>query len=152
MPKLPNSASIPSARSTPRPRPTSDARSPMTSDSRITDPSICRRDAPIVRSVANSRVRCATVIENVLKMTNAPTKRAIAREREQEVAEDRRELVDLVDCVRGLGGRAHDLGFCRECGLDGRDELVLGESFLAPRPRSRRTGPRDREAPAPPGW
>ena len=49
----------------------------MTSDSRITEPRICRRDAPIVRSVANSRVRCATVIENVLKMTNAPTKRAM---------------------------------------------------------------------------
>ena len=32
----------------------------------------------MVRSVANSRVRCATVIENVLKMTNAPTKSAIA--------------------------------------------------------------------------
>jgi hypothetical protein len=31
-----------------------------------------------VRSVASSRVRCATVIESVLKMTKAPTKRAIA--------------------------------------------------------------------------
>ena len=50
----------------------------MTSDSRITEPRIWRREAPIVRSVANSRVRCATVIENVLKMTNAPTKSAIA--------------------------------------------------------------------------
>ena len=30
-----------------------------------------------MRSVANSRVRCATVIESVLKMTNAPTKSAI---------------------------------------------------------------------------
>ena len=29
-----------------------------------------------MRSVANSRVRCATVIERVLKMTKAPTKRA----------------------------------------------------------------------------
>ena len=68
----------------------------MTSDSRITEPSTCRRDAPIVRSVANSRVRWATVIEKVLKMTNAPTKSAIAAEREQEVAEDRRELAHLV--------------------------------------------------------
>ena len=55
----------------------SDARSPMTSDSRITEPRTWRRDAPIVRSVANSRVRWATVIENVLKMTNAPTKSAM---------------------------------------------------------------------------
>jgi hypothetical protein len=30
-----------------------------------------------VRSVANSRVRWATVIENVLKMTNAPTNSAM---------------------------------------------------------------------------
>ena len=56
----------------------SDARNPMTSDSRITEPRICRREAPIVRSVANSRVRWATVIEKVLKMTNAPTKSAMA--------------------------------------------------------------------------
>ena len=76
-PSARNSPSIPSASNTPSPRPTSDARSPMTRDSRITEPRICRRDAPIVRSVANSRVRCATVIENVLKITNAPTKSAI---------------------------------------------------------------------------
>ncbi len=31
------------------------------------------RDAPSVRSSPNSRVRWATVIENVLKMMNAPT-------------------------------------------------------------------------------
>ena len=49
----------------------------MTSDSRVTVVRIWRREAPIVRSVANSRVRWATVIENVLKMTNAPTNRAI---------------------------------------------------------------------------
>ena len=49
----------------------------MTSASRITEPRICRRDAPIVRSVANSRTRWATVIESVLKMTKAPTKRAM---------------------------------------------------------------------------
>ena len=50
----------------------------MTSASSATEPSSCRREAPIVRSVANSRMRCATVIDSVLKMTKAPTKRAIA--------------------------------------------------------------------------
>ncbi len=55
----------------------SEATKPMTSDSRITAASTCRRDAPIVRKVANSRVLCATVIEKVLKMTNAPTKSAM---------------------------------------------------------------------------
>ena len=43
----------------------------------MTEPSTCRRDAPTVRSVANSRVRWATVIDSVLKITNAPTNRAM---------------------------------------------------------------------------
>ena len=58
-------------------RPMTDAMKPITSASTITEVSTCRRDAPIVRSVANSRVRWATVIESVLKMTNAPTKSAM---------------------------------------------------------------------------
>ena len=37
----------------------------------------CLREAPSVRSVANSRVRCATVIDRVLKITNAPTRSAM---------------------------------------------------------------------------
>ena len=37
-------------------------------------------------SVANSRMRCATVIESVLKMTNAPDEERDRAEREQEVA------------------------------------------------------------------
>ena len=49
----------------------------MTSASIVTEVRSCRLDAPIVRSVANSRIRCDTVIESVLKMTNAPTKSAI---------------------------------------------------------------------------
>jgi hypothetical protein len=51
-----------------------DATSPVTTASRITEPRICRRDAPIIRSRPNSFVRCATVIPSVLKMMNAPTK------------------------------------------------------------------------------
>jgi hypothetical protein len=38
--------------------------------------STCRLEAPSVRKVANSRVRCAMVIESELAMTNAPTKSA----------------------------------------------------------------------------
>ena len=67
----------PTARPRPQKRPTIEAANPITSASTITDPRICRRDAPIIRSVANSRVRCATVIDSVLKMTNAPTKSAM---------------------------------------------------------------------------
>ena len=36
-----------------------------------------RREAPSVRSVANSRERWATVIESVLRITNAPTNSAM---------------------------------------------------------------------------
>ena len=37
----------------------------------------CRRLAPSARSSASSRVRWATMIENVLKMMNAPTNSAM---------------------------------------------------------------------------
>ena len=53
-------------------------------------PRTWRRDAPSVRSVASSRVRCAIVIESELTITNAPTKSAISAEREQEVAQEAR--------------------------------------------------------------
>ena len=46
--------------------PAAEAIRPMMNASPITLPRIWRRDAPIVRSIANSRVRWATVIENVL--------------------------------------------------------------------------------------
>ncbi len=70
-------ASSPFASARPRNRPTTEAMKPMTNASSRTDRSTCRREAPSVRSVANSRVRWATVIERVLKITNDPTKSAI---------------------------------------------------------------------------
>ena len=72
------SASSPFASARPRKSPTTDASRPTTSDSARTDTSTCRRDAPIVRSIASSRVRCAIVIESVFTITNAPTKSAIS--------------------------------------------------------------------------
>ena len=63
--------------SRPSAAPTTVAARPIRNASSTTERSTWRRDAPIVRSSANSRVRCATVIENVLKMMNAPTKSAI---------------------------------------------------------------------------
>ncbi len=65
-------------RTKPSPSPNSEARAPITALSSSTERSTCRREAPRVRSVANSRVRWATVIEMVLKMTNAPTNSASA--------------------------------------------------------------------------
>ena len=47
-----------------------------TSDSAITERSTCRREAPSVRSSANSRVRWATVTVKVLKMRKPPTSSA----------------------------------------------------------------------------
>ena len=58
--------------------PTTEASSPITRPSITTERMTCLREAPSVRSVANSRVRCATVIDSVLKITNAPTNSAIA--------------------------------------------------------------------------
>ena len=49
------------------------ANSPMTNASTITVVRIWRRLAPSVRSIANSRVRWATVIEKVLKIRKAAT-------------------------------------------------------------------------------
>ena len=70
------SLSSPTASPKPRKRPVTAASAPTISASPSTESITWRRDAPIVRSVASSRIRCATVIEIVLKMTNAPTKSA----------------------------------------------------------------------------
>ena len=66
----------PLPRARPRKRPTTDATRPITSASRMTERSTCRLEAPIVRRVANSRVRCAIVIESEFAITKAPTKSA----------------------------------------------------------------------------
>ena len=86
-PIAPNSATMPLAMPDARararsPRPAGRSRSPRATTERMT----CLREAPSVRSVANSRVRWATVIDSVLKITNAPTSSAMRAEAEQEVA------------------------------------------------------------------
>ena len=52
----------------PRPAtmPTIEASTPMANASSMTERMTCRREAPIVRSIASSRERWATVIESVL--------------------------------------------------------------------------------------
>ena len=67
----------PTAASTPSPRPTIEAAIPTSAASPSTDRNTCRRLAPTIRSSASSRVRWPTVIENVLKIVNAPTNREI---------------------------------------------------------------------------
>jgi hypothetical protein len=76
-PTASKSAFSPRARRKPRKSPITDAITPITSASTMTEPSTCRREPPIVRIVANSRVRWAIVIESVFAITNDPTKSAI---------------------------------------------------------------------------
>ena len=72
-----NSAIMPFESPRPSTSPITEASRPITMPSSTTERRTCLRDAPSVRSVANSRVRCATVIDSVLKMTNAPTSSAM---------------------------------------------------------------------------
>ena len=67
----------PLASASPRKSPTTEASVPIARDSISTENRTWRRDAPSVRSVANSRVRCAIVIEREFAITKAPTKSAI---------------------------------------------------------------------------
>ena len=76
-PRAASMALRPPATKTPAASPSSDATRPTPSASRRTEPRTCRRLAPRARSRACSRVRWATVIENVLKIMNPPTSRAM---------------------------------------------------------------------------
>ena len=76
IPNATNSAFIPLAIPMPMNRPITEASRPTTRPSSTTERSTWRREAPSVRSVANSRERWATVMESVLTITNAPTNSA----------------------------------------------------------------------------
>ena len=73
IPTASNRAPIAGAKPIPASTPSTDATRPITNASVTTVARIWRRLAPRVRSIANSRVRCATVIEKVLKIRNAAT-------------------------------------------------------------------------------
>ena len=70
-------ALMPLAMPSPSTSPSTDATIPTISPSSTTERMTWRREAPSVRSVANSRERWATVIESVLRITNAPTNSAM---------------------------------------------------------------------------
>ncbi len=101
----------------------------MTSDSRITDPRIWRRDAPD----RPQRRELARPLRHRDRERVEDDERADEEgdrgEYQQEVPEDGRELVHLVHLLRSLGGGAHDLSVGRKGGLEGRDELVLADAF-----------------------
>ena len=77
MPSALKSALIAFAKPRPARMPTTEPIRPIVSASSSTELSTWRRVAPSVRSSASSRERCATVIENVLKIRNAPTSTAM---------------------------------------------------------------------------
>ncbi len=92
---------------------------PTTSASPRTVRSTCRRIAPIVRSMANSRMRWATVIEKVLKMTNAPTSTAAPANASSGGREERVDRVrDLVGLLLGRLGAGLHLHEVRQRGGD----------------------------------
>ena len=75
-PMAPKTTVISLAKPMPASTPMSDETTPISRASSSTERSTCRLLAPMVRSIANSRMRCETVIEKVLKMMNPPTKTA----------------------------------------------------------------------------
>ena len=75
--------------------PAIEARIPSSSASSTTLASTCREEAPSVRSIPNSRVRWATVIENVLKIRKAPTNTEIPANDEQRVVRKREAVLDV---------------------------------------------------------
>ena len=76
-----------------------DDRAPRASPTR----SIWPRDAPSVRSIPNSRIRWATVIEKVLKIRKLPTNSATPREHEQRRS-GRSSGRRLMSCAWRCGG------------------------------------------------
>ena len=133
MPTLTNSAFSPLARPSPRKSPVSDATTPITNASSITDQRTCRRVAPSVRSVASSRVRCAIVIDSVLAITKAPTNSATPPNASRKSWRMfRKPLVSFDACfacawpvrtcaVGGRIGRTSDTSSCGETfGFDAR--------------------------------
>ena len=119
-PTASKSAKRPLASATPNASPTSEASTPMTSASIMIEVRICRRDAPTVLRVANSRVRWAIVIESELAITKLPTKRAIPpkasrKPRRNEMKPFVSDASSLACCDGGL-----DLGGRRQHSLDAR--------------------------------
>ncbi len=78
------------------PRP--EAISPSSSASSRTVASTWREEAPSVRSIPNSRVRWATVIENVLKIKKAPTKTEIPAKTSSVVVRKPKPSLMSADC------------------------------------------------------
>ena len=92
---------------------------------------IWRREAPIVRSVANSRIRCAIVIESEFAITNEPTKSAIPPNASRKPRRKRDELVRLGRVLLRLLEARHRLRVRREDRADLLEELLRRDPGFA---------------------
>jgi hypothetical protein len=105
-----------------------EARIPMTRASSTTERSTCPREAPSVRSVANSRVRCAIVIESEFAITKLPTNSATPPKPSRNFC--RKEMNESVsfasscDCACAV----------RTCVSGGRIGLIDATSFAVETP------------------
>ena len=143
-----NSDESPCASATPSTRPTSEAITPSTSDSKSTDRSTCRREAPIVRSVANSRVRCATVIESEFAITNAPTKSAMPPKASRKSCRKLRKVFVSLASSCGLALPGPHLGRRAAGSSRSPRRAAAGDARASPRRGSGRACPPCRRAPA----
>ncbi len=89
-PNAPRSAFKPTARPMPATNPMVEATRPTITASNSTEPRTWRWPAPMARSSASSRLRCATTIENVLKMMNEPTSSATTAKISRNVLKNER--------------------------------------------------------------
>ena len=125
MPSALNSSLMALAKPRPATMPTIEPIRPMVSASSSTELSTCRRVAPSVRSRASSRARWATVIENVLKIRNAPTSTAMnANASRPVVRNDRPSRMSSPAASASCAA-------VRTCAVGGRIEATLRWSSLS---------------------
>ena len=95
---------------------------PSSSASLNTVASTWREEAPSVRSIPNSRVRWATVIENVLKIRNAPTNTEIPAKTSRNVVRKPKPSLMSADCWAASSAPVFASASC------GRTALIRVES------------------------
>ncbi len=125
---------------------------PIASASTITVVRICRREAPSVRSIPNSLIRWATVIEKVLKIRKEPTKTAMKPKTRRKVCRKPRlsrissELRSALSCG-GLDPHAgRHLGFAiRPFQRPGETPSAAATEIWSKRPRLWVSALRDRQ-------
>ena len=102
---------------------------PTMAASASTERNTCRRLAPTTRSKASSRVRWPTVIENVLKMVNAPTNREMKAKTSKAVEKNESAWSTALVFLLYHGLPGDDLG----CSRQGAGDVPLDYRLVGPR-------------------